>query len=48
MTKATESLDLVEIAMEVEEHFGISVPDEFGEQNHTIGEIGDRVLQLLE
>ena len=42
-----DSLDIVEISMELEEHFGISVPDEFGDQVKTIGNITDGVLRLL-
>jgi acyl carrier protein len=43
-----DSLDVVECTMEIEEHFGISVPDELGENIKTVGEIIDGVLQLLE
>ena len=42
-----DSLDLVEIAMELEEHFDIAIPDEFDEQMRTIGNVTDGVLQLL-
>ena len=42
-----DSLDIVEITMEVEEHFDISVPDEVGEQIGTVGDIADGVVQLL-
>jgi acyl carrier protein len=42
-----DSLDIVEISMELEEHFDISIPDEFGEQIRTIGDVTDGVLQLL-
>jgi len=42
-----DSLDVVEISMELEEHFDISIPDEFGETTHTIGDVTDGVLQLL-
>ncbi len=42
-----DSLDIVEISMEVEEHFGISVPDDVAEQGRTVGGIVDGVLQLL-
>jgi len=42
-----DSLDLVEISMETEEHFGISVPDEFVDQVRTIGDVADGVLELL-
>lgn len=42
-----DSLDIVEISMNLEERFDISVPDEFGEQVRTVGEVTDGVLQLL-
>ena len=42
-----DSLDLVEISMETEEHFGIGVPDEFVERVRTVGDVADGVLELL-
>jgi len=42
-----DSLDLVEIMMEVEEHFDIEVPDEIGNEVDTIGDVADGVLGLL-
>jgi acyl carrier protein len=42
-----DSLDIVEISMEVEEHFDISIPDEAGEKIRTIGELVDGVQRLL-
>jgi len=42
-----DSLDLVEIMMEVEEHFDIKVPDEIAEEVDTIGDVADGVLGLL-
>ena len=42
-----DSLDIVEIAMELEEHFDISIPDEFDKTARTIGNVTDGVLQLL-
>jgi acyl carrier protein len=42
-----DSLDLVECSMEVEEEFGISVPDEMVEQVKTVGDIADGVMALL-
>jgi acyl carrier protein len=42
-----DSLDVVEIMMEVEEHFGIHVPDEIGEDIRRIDQITDGVLRLL-
>ncbi len=42
-----DSLDIVEITMELEEHFGISVPDEFGEQIKRVSQVTDGVMQLL-
>lgn len=43
-----DSLDIVEISMELEEHFDISIPDEFDEQMRTIGHVTDGVLRLVE
>jgi len=42
-----DSLDLVEITMEVEEHFGISVPDDVAEGLRVVGLMADGVLELL-
>ena len=42
-----DSLDVVECAMELEEHFEISVPDEVTERIVTVGDIVDGVLELL-
>ena len=42
-----DSLDIVEIAMRLEEHFDIAIPDDFGESARTIGKVTDGVLQLL-
>lgn len=42
-----DSLDIVEISMELEEHFDISIPDEFDKKARTIGDVTDGVLQLL-
>ena len=42
-----DSLDVIEITMEVEEHFDISVPDEASERINTVGQIADGVLELL-
>lgn len=42
-----DSLDIVEITMEVEEHFDITVPDEQGQDVRTVGDIVDGVRQLL-
>ena len=41
-------LDVVEIAMEIEEHFEISIPDEISERTRTVANIADGVLQLLD
>ena len=43
-----DSLDAVEITMEVEEHFGVSIPDEMSEQVRTVGDIADGVAKLLQ
>lgn len=42
-----DSLDVIEIAMEVEEEFGITVPDEVSDATRTVADIVDGVLQLL-
>jgi acyl carrier protein len=42
-----DSLDVVDITMEVEDHFDISVPDEVSERSPTVGAIADGVMQLL-
>jgi acyl carrier protein len=42
-----DSLDVIEITMEVEEHFDITVPEEAGENARTVGEIVDGVMGLL-
>ena len=42
-----DSLALVEMGMELEEHFDVSVPDEFGEQVRTVGDVIDGVRRLL-
>jgi acyl carrier protein len=43
-----DSLDIVEISMALEEHFDISIPDEFDEQMRTIGDVTDAVLRLVQ
>jgi acyl carrier protein len=42
-----DSLDIVEISMELEDHFDLSIPDGFDEKARTIGDVTDGVLQLL-
>jgi acyl carrier protein len=42
-----DSLTQVEVAMEVEDHFDITVPDEIGEQARTVGDIVEGVWKLL-
>ena len=42
-----DSLDIVEISMELEEQFDITIPDEFDEKTRTIGDVTDGVLHLL-
>ena len=44
---AFDSLDIVELAMELEDHFDITVPDTMSEQSRTVGQVADGVLQLL-
>ena len=43
-----DSLDKVEIVMELEEHFDISVPDEVADEIRTVGDIVNGVTRLLE
>ncbi len=43
----SDSLTLVEIMMEIEEHFGVTVPDELGEKVRTVGDVVEGVWQLL-
>ena len=42
-----DSLDIIEITMEIEEQFDISVPDDVGERIRTVGNMADGVLDLL-
>lgn len=42
-----DSLDRVETLMEVEEHFGIDVPDAVADDVRTIRDIVDGVMRLL-
>ena len=42
-----DSLDIVEITMEVEDRFDISVPDDQEQDIRTVGDIADGVLRLL-
>jgi len=42
-----DSLDVVELAMELEEHFSITVPDNMSEEARTVGQITDGVLHLI-
>jgi acyl carrier protein len=42
-----DSLDIVEISMEIEEHFDISIPDEVSEHAQNVGAIVDGVMLLL-
>ena len=42
-----DSLDAVEIVMEVEENFDISISDEAAERASTLGAIADGVMELL-
>ena len=43
-----DSLDIVEISMEIEEHFDISIPDEVSEREQNVGAIVDGIMQLLD
>ncbi len=42
-----DSLDVVEISMELEEQFDVSIPDDFSDQARTIGDVTDGILGLL-
>jgi acyl carrier protein len=42
-----DSLDIVEITMEIEEQFDVSVPDDLAERIRTVGDIADGVAELL-
>jgi acyl carrier protein len=44
---ALDSLDRVELIMEVEEHFDVSVPDALADKAETVGDVADGVLGLL-
>jgi acyl carrier protein len=44
---AWDSLDLVECAMEIEEHFDLSVPDEMTDEVKMVGDVIEGVLTLL-
>ncbi len=43
-----DSLDRVEILMEVEDHFGIDVPEDLGDSVRSIRDIVDGILRLTE
>jgi len=43
-----DSLDQVEIVMEVEEEFDLNVPDEVANNSRTVGDIVEGVMNLLE
>ncbi len=42
-----DSLDLVEIAMNLEEAFELAIPDQFSDEMKSIGQVTDGVLRLL-
>ncbi|HBO45345.1 MAG TPA: acyl carrier protein [Planctomycetaceae bacterium] len=42
-----DSLDVIEIAMEIEEQFDIDVPDDTAEKAETVGKIVDRVFERV-
>ena len=42
-----DSLDDVEMAMELEEEFDIEIPDDFGEELKTVGHIIDGLVPLV-
>ena len=41
-----DSLDMVEIAMNLEDHFDISIPEDFTDEVKTIGDVTDGVVRL--
>ncbi len=43
-----DSLDIVEMSMEIEEFYDIPVPDEMADDIKTLGDEADAVLKLLE
>jgi len=43
----SDSLTLVEIVMQIEDHFAITVPDDLGEKVQTVGDVVEGVWQLL-
>jgi len=42
-----DSIDLVEITMQLEEHFDISIPEDTADETRTVAAIVDGVMQLL-
>jgi acyl carrier protein len=42
-----DSLDAVECSMELEEQFGVSIPDELMAEAKTVGDIAGGILMLL-
>jgi acyl carrier protein len=42
-----DSLDVIEVSLEVEEEFDVTVPDNPSEQAQTVGQIVEGVTQLL-
>jgi acyl carrier protein len=42
-----DSLDIIELTMEIEEHFDISVPDENTDNTRTIGDVIEGICRLL-
>ena len=42
-----DSLDVIEIAMEIEEQFDIDVPDDTAEKAETVGKIVDQVFERV-
>jgi acyl carrier protein len=43
-----DSLDIVEMIMEIEDEFGIEIPDEDAEKITTVGEATEYIKRLLE
>jgi acyl carrier protein len=42
-----DSLDIVEISMELEEHFDVAIPDEFADTARTVRDVAEGMMRLL-
>lgn len=43
-----DSLDVIEIVMETEDHFDVNIPDDSIDKVRTIGEMADGVMALIQ